>query len=80
MDPELWFPERGESGSFAKAICATCSVQAECLEAAEFRGERHGIWGGLGEGSRRIRRRGQPLIPASALSQPRQLQGSSDSR
>jgi WhiB family transcriptional regulator, redox-sensing transcriptional regulator len=33
----------------AKAICATCSVRAECLDYAIRIHEPHGIWGGLNE-------------------------------
>jgi len=37
----------------AKAICAECSVRAECLDYAVTIGEQHGIWGGLTEAERR---------------------------
>lgn len=37
----------------AKDICATCSVQPECLQYALDIGEQHGIWGGLNEIERR---------------------------
>jgi len=33
----------------AKAICATCAVQPECLQYAIRIREPHGIWGGLNE-------------------------------
>lgn len=52
-----WFPEKAlgadNHGRQAKAICATCPVIRECLEAALDRGEDHGIWGGAGEDQRR---------------------------
>ena len=38
----------------AKAICASCSVQPECLEYALRIREPHGIWGGLNEIERRL--------------------------
>lgn len=38
----------------AKAICARCEVKDDCLEAGT---EEEGIWGGLNESERRIRRR-----------------------
>src|SRR5262245_17389412 len=52
-DPEVFFPEQGESSRAAKAICRRCAVRAECLESALATDERFGIWGGLAEGERR---------------------------
>jgi WhiB family redox-sensing transcriptional regulator len=58
VDPDLFFPQRGESVVEAKAICVGCPVRAECLAHALERNERFGIWGGLSERERRaIRRR-----------------------
>jgi WhiB family redox-sensing transcriptional regulator len=37
----------------AKAICAVCPVQVECLEYAIRTREPHGVWGGLSEMERR---------------------------
>ncbi|MFE9853580.1 MULTISPECIES: WhiB family transcriptional regulator [Streptomyces] len=51
-DPELFFPERGESGRAAKQICAGCPVRRPCLaEALAAEGNacadnRHGVLGG----------------------------------
>lgn len=36
----------------AKAVCAACEVQVECLTAALENDERYGIWGGLDETER----------------------------
>lgn len=56
--PHDWFfPERGESCEPAKALCAKCEVQPECLDWALTTPERYGIWGGIGEKSRRSGRR-----------------------
>ena len=46
---ELFFPEKItlEGAAQAKAICARCPVQMECLEMAYRNDERDGIWGGL---------------------------------
>ena len=38
----------------AKAICATCVVQPDCLEYAIRIREPHGIWGGLNENERKL--------------------------
>ncbi len=38
----------------AKAICANCCVQGDCLDYAIRIRESHGIWGGLNEGERRV--------------------------
>ena len=56
-DPETFFPEKGGSTREAKRICASCPVQAECLEHALVNDERFGIWGGLSERERRRLRR-----------------------
>jgi WhiB family redox-sensing transcriptional regulator len=45
MGPELFFPERGEDASTARAVCAGCPVAAECAEYGAT--ERFGIWGGV---------------------------------
>jgi len=48
-DPEAFFPEKGGRGAAkaAKAVCARCPVQPECLADALSRDERWGIWGGM---------------------------------
>lgn len=50
----IFFPARGDHRMIAaaKAICATCPVAAECLEANQ--NERAGIYGGTTAGERRI--------------------------
>lgn len=50
-DPEAFYPEVGQSGAEALAICGRCDVQRECLEdalamEARIGGYRHGIRGG----------------------------------
>lgn len=55
-DPEVFFPERGDSTMdtlVAKRICLKCEVRVECLQYAVDNQERHGIWGGLNEKARR---------------------------
>ena len=47
-------PEREARESRAKAICASCAVQPECLDYAIEIREPHGIWGGLNELERRL--------------------------
>jgi WhiB family redox-sensing transcriptional regulator len=61
-DPELYFPI-GTSGpalmqtAQAKAVCARCPVQEQCLEWALDHGEILGVWGGTGENERRALQR-----------------------
>ena len=45
--------EKADREDRAKAICAECSVRAECLDYALRIREPHGIWGGLTEVERR---------------------------
>jgi WhiB family transcriptional regulator, redox-sensing transcriptional regulator len=63
---DLFFPPDGgrekwsdktERERQAVALCACCPAITECLDEAETRGERWGIWGGLTAGQRRARRR-----------------------
>lgn len=57
IDPDLFFPERGEPTTEAKAVCAGCRVRTECLEYALAIREPHGIWGGASARERRLIRR-----------------------
>jgi len=59
VDPELFFPEKGEiiSPRLAKSICKSCEVNVECLEYALDNKEQYGIWGGTSETDRRRMRR-----------------------
>lgn len=52
-----FFPGRGEDLKPAKAVCAICPVQVECLDHALTFPELHGIWGGASERERRRLRR-----------------------
>ena len=49
QDPALFFPETDAVSARARAVCATCPAltRAICLERAEARGERFGVWGGV---------------------------------
>jgi WhiB family transcriptional regulator, redox-sensing transcriptional regulator len=56
-DPDLFFPVSSTGKSLeqvaqAKAICARCLVQRECLAFAMRTQQFHGIWGGLTEQER----------------------------
>ncbi|MCH9736830.1 MAG: WhiB family transcriptional regulator [Actinomycetia bacterium] len=44
-DPELFFPELGQSPREAKAICNDCELAAPCLDYAVANDERFGVWG-----------------------------------
>jgi WhiB family redox-sensing transcriptional regulator len=68
-DPEIFFPDKGESTTPAKRVCAGCEVRIECLQDALDRGERFGVWGGLSERQRRTLAAGAAQ-PARAQSCP----------
>ena len=61
---QLFFSEALDDIARAKAFCAGCTVQAECLDAALARREPWGVWGGelLANGKvlAQKRRRGRP--------------------
>jgi WhiB family redox-sensing transcriptional regulator len=55
--PIDWFypdAEAGQAHPEAKALCKECPVRAECLGAALYRDDGHGLWGGLSPGARRV--------------------------
>jgi Transcription factor WhiB len=61
VDPAIFFPAQGAPVSAARAICAQCPHQPECL-ALGLR-EKYGIWGGTTEMERRsIRRRRRETV------------------
>lgn len=51
-DPELFYPEKGESNKEAKRICMGCPVRRQCLEYALAVREPFGVWGGTSERER----------------------------
>lgn len=70
IDPELYFPVPGqltEEMRTAKALCATCPVQEECLDYATSYTVT-GIWGGMTDTEREVetRRRGKRRAPVMA--------------
>ncbi len=60
----LWFSEQIDDIAAAKAICATCSLAARCLDGALDRREPWGVWGGQlfvnGRVLAQKRKRGRP--------------------
>ena len=61
VDPELFFPKRGESTRVAKEFCSQCKAQEHCLEYSILNAEKFGIWGGLSERERRKIRKDRGL-------------------
>jgi WhiB family redox-sensing transcriptional regulator len=57
VDPNVFFPERGESTKEAKEICRACVARIACLEYAVVNCIAVGIWGGEpGSGRRSLRK------------------------
>ena len=54
VDPELFFPLKGESAKPAKRICEKCVEKDACLEDALEKGDRFGVRGGKSERERRL--------------------------
>jgi len=67
LDADEWFPISAEAGkarqeaAAAIAICATCSVRAQCLALSLRHWDigQHGVWGGLVPAERAALRRGR---------------------
>lgn len=56
LDPDLFFPEVGETSAVAKRVCATCVVRTNCLAYAIEHKIKQGIWGGQSPKDRRVAR------------------------
>ena len=56
-DPNLFFPERGQSTEAAMEFCRACPVRRECLDYALAISPTPGIFGGTSERERRRMRR-----------------------
>ncbi len=52
MGVDMFFPERGEPTTAAKAVCAGCPVAVPCRDVAQ-QDRLHGIWGGTSARGRR---------------------------
>lgn len=75
VDPDVFYPGRGESTRPAKKICDSCVVKAPCLEFALASSERQGVWGGHSERERRHLRKVRArsavdLVPSKPVDQP----------
>jgi len=71
-DPELFFPisQTGPASAQirrAKAVCARCVVQDECLRYALAADPLQGVWGGMSEDERRLVRRREQKARSRAL-------------
>lgn len=59
-DTDIFFPKAGDDGTYAKAICAVCPIEAICRDwaLAQRDDDVYGVWGGLSQLDRkRINRR-----------------------
>lgn len=63
----IWFPENGDNYREARAICATCPVQAECKDSGAL--EMFGMWGG-DDTETRLRARSGGLPPMTRHGYP----------
>ncbi len=59
LDPDIFYPERGDDAAEAKKVCRRCTVSEECLTYALETVEPHGIWGGTSAKERERMRRGR---------------------
>lgn len=70
LESAIFYPTTDDDATAAKAVCAQCPVQADCLEHAIGRREHNGIWGGTTEKERqriiRRRRRDRAVAKAAA--------------
>ncbi len=59
LESSIFYPPSEEESGRAKAVCAECPVQQDCLEFAITVREKDGVWGGAtaAERQRLVRRR-----------------------
>ena len=57
LGPDLFFLERSESVTEAKAVCWSCPVRRDCLAVAMADDSLSGIWGATTRKQRRLHRR-----------------------
>jgi len=57
-NPRLFYVDTGDltAARNARAMCAVCPVQPQCLEYALVNDEQHGIWGGTTWRERKVMR------------------------
>ena len=67
VDPEIFFPVKGQSTGPAKRVCMGCEVRIQCLEDALDKGERYGVRGGKSERQRRKLIRDRRTAATTAL-------------
>lgn len=58
-DPDLFFPERGDSTAPARAICLGCPVFDACFEEGLY--QKFGVWAGTSERERRRMRKARGI-------------------
>lgn len=51
-NPDLWFTDHSAMSRDARAVCSTCPVATQCLDAA-IKGNEWGTWGGTSDDERR---------------------------
>ncbi len=70
LESSIFYPATEDEADTAKAVCAQCPVQLDCLEHAIERREHNGVWGGATEKERqriiRRRRRERAMAKAAA--------------
>lgn len=66
-DPEVFFPEKGESTRDAKKVCGACLVRSACLDYALRNGEEHGVWGGLSKKERDAEKRRREQVAQESI-------------
>jgi hypothetical protein len=63
-DPEIFFPEKGQTNTMAKSICAQCPISLDCLNDALLITpvDDFGVWGGTSAQERVVLRQRPDLL------------------
>lgn len=57
IEPNIFFPRKGEPDDLAKECCESCPIKNECLDYAIENNEKFGVWGGMNFNERLIEKR-----------------------
>jgi WhiB family transcriptional regulator, redox-sensing transcriptional regulator len=64
-DPEIFFPDKGQTATAAKKVCAVCPARDACLTDAITQREKYGVRGGMTPNERKTYARDTQVLERS---------------
>jgi WhiB family redox-sensing transcriptional regulator len=59
VDPDIFYPAKGENSGRAKAICRRCAALPECAQWISTHDEEFGVWAATSAYDRKLLRQGR---------------------